>query len=76
MMSAVDLPFLNADCVGPINSCTASFILSRVMRNKLFFNTGTMQLDVRFSGFGVLRGLGMGIRMSELIPMSFPNEMA
>ena len=54
MMSAVDLPFLNADCMGPINFSAASCILLRMMRDKIFLNTETMQIGLRFSVFCVV----------------------
>ena len=57
MMSAVDLSFLNCDCVGPINISEPSCILLRVMRDMIFLNTGTMQIGLGFWCF-VLFGNG------------------
>ena len=58
MMSSVDLPFLNTNCVRPINSSAASCFLLRVRKDRIFHNAGTMQIGLRFSGFGVL-GIGV-----------------
>ena len=53
-MSAVDLPFLKRRLRGVDKLSAASCILFKVMQDKIFLDTGTKQIGLRFSVFFVV----------------------